>query len=98
VREEKTMTTKTESLRLVELLNKANEGYEDHGLEEYYDMETGEQKPEGSGDTLAKFVVIEISETFDAEADRDQQIAEAIRVMEAARDDIDNVLRVLERM
>ena len=81
-------------MTLVQLLNKANEGYDDHFLSEYFHPKTGKfRKAEGDG--LARFIVIEISETFDAESTDLQQVDESIRVMEQARDDIRGVLRVL---
>ena len=81
-------------MTLVQLLNKANEGYDDHFLSEYFHPKTGKFR-KGEGDGLARFIVIEISETFDAESTDLQQVDEAIRVMEQARDDIRGVLRVL---
>jgi hypothetical protein len=81
-------------MTLVQLLNKANEGYDDHFLSEFYNPKTGKFR-KADGDGLARFIVIEISETFDAESTDLQQVDEAIRVMEQARDDIRGVLRVL---
>jgi hypothetical protein len=81
-------------MKLVELLKKANEGYDDGMLAEYFDEETGELV-EGKGDTLAQFIVIEISETFSSEADDEDQIGEAIRVMEMAKRDIEGVMATL---
>ena len=60
-------------MKLLELLNTANRGYPDGYLAEYYDTRTGERKS-GSGDTLALFVVIELTETFDPEADDEARI------------------------
>ncbi len=68
-------------MQLVELLNRANKGYPDGYLSEYYDAATGQPKP-GSGDTLAKFVVLELAETFDPEATDEEQINQAARVLE----------------
>jgi len=82
-------------MTLVQLLNKANEGYDDHFLSEYFHPKTGKFNRKAEGDGLARFIVIEISETFDAESADLQQVDEAIRVMEQARDDIRGVLRVL---
>jgi len=82
-------------MTLVQLLNKANEGYEDHFLSEFYHPKTGKFNRKAEGDGLARFIVIEISETFDAEATDLQQVDEAIRVMTQARDDIRGVLRAL---
>ena len=82
-------------MTLVQLLNKANEGYDDHFLSEYFHPKTGKFNRKAEGDGLARFIVIEISETFDAESADLQHVDEAIRVMEQARDDIRRVLRVL---
>ena len=82
-------------MTLVQLLNKANEGYEDHFLSEFYHPKTGKFNRKAEGDGLARFIVIEISETFDAEAADLQQVDEAIRVMVQAKEDIRGVLRVL---
>ena len=82
-------------MTLVQLLNKANEGYDDHFLSEYFHPKTGKFNRKAEGDGLARFIVIEIGETFDAESTDLQQVDEAIRVMEQARDDIRRVLRVL---
>jgi hypothetical protein len=52
-------------MKLVELLNAANQGYPDGYLAEYYDTKTGVLKKRGSGDALAKFIVLELIDTFD---------------------------------
>lgn len=86
-------------MTLLELLNLANKGYPDGGVATYYDEATGECLPEadlGMGDTLAEFIVIELSETFDLDAEEEAQIAEAIRVMQRAGDDITDVINSLE--
>ena len=46
------------------------------------------------GDSLARFIASEIRVTFDPKGK--DQIAEAIRKMEAAREQIDGVIRALE--
>jgi hypothetical protein len=81
-------------MTLVQLLNKANEGYDDHFLSEYFHPKTGKLR-KAEGDGLARFIVIEISETFDAEGTDLQQVDEAIRVMVQAQVDIRGVLRFL---
>ncbi len=63
-------------LSLVELLNLANDVYPDGFLGEYFNPETGEQQ-QGSGDTLARFIVAELTETFDPDASRTSQLTEA---------------------
>lgn len=79
-------------MKLVELLNIANEGYDDGFLSEYFDTETGELK-DGSGDTLAKFIVIELAETFDPESKNEwEQMATAVDAMNQAIRDIEGVI------
>ena len=46
------------------------------------------------GDSLAKFIAVEIKETFDP--DGKEQIAVAIRRMKAAQEQIDGIVRALE--
>lgn len=70
-------------MKLLELLNAANEGYPDGYLAEYYDPNTGKRKS-GDGDTLAKFIVLELIDTFDSKATDDAQIEEALRVLDRA--------------
>ena len=82
-------------MTLVELLNKANEGYPDGFLDEYYDHDTGaliDREHQNWGDTLAQFVVVELVETFDPTASDDEQIVEALRVMHNAARDLQGVV------
>ena len=52
------------------------------------------RRPGGSiGDGLARFIASEIRDTFDPEGKN--QIAEAIRKMETAREQIDGIVRAL---
>lgn len=84
----------SKSLSLVELLNIANEAYEDGYLAEYFDPDTGAFRA-GLGDTLAEFIVREIRDTFDPNATRSQQLEEARRVLMNAIDDLENVIERL---
>ena len=81
-------------MTLVELLTLANSGYPDGEMAGYYDAETGEETNEG-GDTLALFVVREIRETFDADADREAQLTEARRVVQRGIEDLQATLGAL---
>lgn len=66
----------------LELLKAANRHYPDGHLAHYFDEKTGELVEDGEGgDTLAKFIVIELSEAADTPQ-------EAVRLMERAQDDI----------
>jgi len=81
-------------MTLVELLNQANEGYEDGYLENYFDPKTGEFV-QGKGDTLSEFIVVELSETFDPDADDETQLSEALSAMDMAKRDIEGVMAAL---
>jgi len=50
------------------------------------------------GDTLAKFVAIELKETFDSDLSPAEQVAEAVRAMSVARTDIENVIGALGKL
>jgi hypothetical protein len=82
-------------LSLVELLNVANEAYDDGYLAEYFDPDTGGPKT-GSGNTLAEFIVREIRDTFDSNATRSAQLEEARRVLRNAIDDLESVIERLQ--
>jgi hypothetical protein len=79
------------NLTLLELLNLANESYPDGFLGEYFDPQTAERRV-GGGDTLAQFIVAELSETFDAGASRAKQLREARIALENATEKIDEVI------
>jgi hypothetical protein len=72
-------------MKLSDLIQIANEHYDDEYLAMYFDFDNDVPAlSQGQGDTLAMFVVAEIADTFDPDADDDDQLREAIRVMEAA--------------
>lgn len=81
-------------LTLLELLNLANEAYPDGFLAEYYDAKTGQRLP-GGGDSLARFIVAELSETFDPDASRQAQLREARIALNRAIDDLQMVIAIL---
>lgn len=82
-------------MKLLELLNAANQGYPDGYLAEYYDTKTGVRKP-GRGDTLAEFIVLELIDTFDSKTPDDSQIGIATQLLERARTDLLGVIQALE--
>lgn len=88
-----------DSLTLVQLLEAANSVYPDGQLSWYFDETTGApiNNPDG-GDTLALFIVLELAETFDKNAERAAQLGEAIRVMERAASDVNGVVAALSRL
>ncbi len=83
-----------QKLTLLELLNSANEAYPDGFLAEYYDENTGERQL-GGGDSLARFIVAELSETFDPEASRAEQLQEARIALHHAVETLEWVIEAL---
>jgi len=81
-------------LTLKEILDLANKGYPDGFLEGFYDG-NGKFKDPIPGDGLARFVVLEIGETFDPDDPKDVQLKAAIGVMEAAVRDLEGVIEAL---
>jgi hypothetical protein len=77
-------------------LNLANTGYPDGALSGYY-TKTG-RKREGSDsfDGLAKFIVIELIETFEPRASREDQLETAAGCIRIAIEELESVLDVLE--
>jgi hypothetical protein len=69
-------------VQLVELLNRANTAYPDNYLSEYFDDKTGEPITPIAGDTLAKFIVAELRETFEPTATDEQQLEVARSVLD----------------
>jgi hypothetical protein len=86
--------TDEKKLTLLELLNLANDAYPDGFLAEYYDAKTGKRQP-GSGDSLARFIVAEVSETFNADALRPAQLREARIALGRAIGDLESVIEAL---
>ncbi len=84
----------TQKFTLLELLNLANDAYPDGFLGEYYDANTGERRI-SSGVSLARFIVAELTETFDPEAPRAAQLAEARNASGQAVDAFECVIEAL---
>lgn len=84
-----------EPYTLLELLNKANEDYPDGFLAMYYNLKTGVFNEDGSGDSLARFIVLELTETFEPEATRAQQIAVARHVLNRGMETLQHIIDVL---
>jgi len=81
-------------MQLIDLMKKANSGYPDGYLGNYFQYKTGEPV-EGSGDTLAEFIVTELAETFEPDASDEDQIDQAFRVLEDAQAQIEGVKKAL---
>ena len=74
-----------------EIIAIADRAYPDALAQAYFENPDGRH-----GDTLARFIAIELQEVYDAEASDEDQWSEAARVMRRARDELDNVLAALE--
>lgn len=84
-------------MMLNEIMEIAAECYPDRSIESYWDP--AQQRVYGGadcGDTLALFIVRELRDTYDAELPSEEQIEEAIRVMDRAREDIKGVIDGLQ--
>jgi len=80
-------------MKIVQLLNSANKGYQDD-LAPYYDEETGEYIDD-SGDTLAMFIVRELHSTFLPDTEDRAQLEEAIRALTVGKGELESVIQVL---
>jgi hypothetical protein len=79
-------------MELKTLIETADKAYDEDGLVLQYFME-----PAGEhGDGLAKFIAEELRETYDSEVSTEEQIAEALRVMLQARDQLCRVIAGFE--
>jgi hypothetical protein len=78
-------------MKLNDLIHKAAAGYPDARLLAYWDGRQAVPNPVG-GDTLAEFIVRELCDTFDAKAGTAEQVAEAVRVLNRAKADLDAVI------
>lgn len=79
-------------MTIEELIKIASDAYDsDDMVLRYFEDPT-----EAHGDTLAKFVCEELYETFDADGDEDDQYTEAIRVMQSAQRQLQDVVSALE--
>ena len=70
-------------MTLDELMDRANALYPDNMILRYY------QEPKRNhGDTLAKFIVLELQDTFDPDAPEHEQLSTARRALFRASQDI----------
>jgi len=85
-------------MKLIHLLNIANQGYPDQGLSLAYNPEDGAE-PEGAdeavGDGLALFIVRELRDTFRPDTDAFDQLTTAAGVLLGAKGDLEEVAEAL---
>lgn len=82
-----------DSISLLEIIRAAAKAYE--GSYEGWDElinDHGFRNGHPSGDGLVDFIIVEISETYDPGASRDDQLFEARRVIERGQDQLGDVL------
>lgn len=89
--------TKRVKLTLMDILNAANQHYDERYLSTYFDVRN-QARRSGSGDTLAEFIVRELNETFNGRTSRERQVATAVRALERAKDDIQNAIEGLQNL
>lgn len=90
-----------DSISRRELILAAGRGYESSSTLSWEHLIDEEGKLLGrglAGDALVDFVILEIGETYDEEASREDQIAEAARVIESAEGQLNDVRFALENM
>ena len=84
-------------MQFLELLNLANKGYNGWLVEFYeFNIEEPEDLIVSGGDTLGLFIVSELTSTFQAGADDQDQIFEAIRAMNVAKTELESVIKALK--
>lgn len=83
-------------MKLTELIAIAHNAYP-LGLTMSFNPQTGQPTPFQAGDTLADFIVLELAETFDPDEFTENQLGEALRVIEAAESDLACVSRALRK-
>ena len=81
-------------MTIKEILDIAAAGYGDDVIRGLY-AEAGRFQDVADGDTLARFIVLELIETFDPEATEVEQLKQAVRVMNNATTDVRNVRNTL---
>lgn len=81
-------------MKIEELIARANEAYPDGMIQEAYDG-IKEDSLGGCGDTLALFIVRELADTFDEDADDQAQLDEAKRCLRTAVSELEGVIDAL---
>lgn len=82
-------------MKLNAIMDIVHSAYPDAMTRNYWDPVQRRPAP-GMGDTLAEFIINEIADTYDGEADHSIQITEAIRVLERGCSDLRSVITALE--
>lgn len=83
-------------MKLNDLIRVADEAYPDGVLAAQWDFDKEDVRPwgeakEGQSDTLARFICVELKETFDADANDVDQVTGACDVITRAQDEVGSV-------
>lgn len=84
-------------MKINDLMRLIASHYDDAGTDAFWDYENEKMDCEGTGDTLAEFIVREIYYTFEPEASDLEQLEEAERAMRSAERQLHDVVRALGR-
>jgi hypothetical protein len=79
-------------MTLNQLIEKANKHYPDGFLAHYWDGLNQKVIAKNCGDTLAQFIVRELQDTFDENANDAEQIVEVRRALKNAHREIGNII------
>ena len=77
-------------MKLKDIIKIASDAYSDGLIEQYFNTPSGD-----FGDSLAKFIAMEIKDTYDPAATDNKQLFEAYRVIESIKRQVANVAAVL---
>ncbi len=85
-------------MRLHQLVEAAGKCYPEEFVTRHFDPVRERVRRLRAGDTLAGFIVAELLETYEPESADQEQVAEAIRVLEQAKTDLESSLRGLREL
>lgn len=84
-------------MKLSQIMQRAAQAYPDEYILQFWDEQRQCAVPcEGAGDSLAEFIAWELYETFDPEVGDEEQVDQAIEVMQSAANELLGVVRALE--
>ena len=90
------------TITLLQLLNKASEGYGDGIMSAMYDQNTGKplspSKQIKQGDGLAMFVVNELADTYSEDSTDEEIVSEAIRLIDSAMRELRSTQRAIDML
>ncbi len=86
-------------MKLSQIMQRAASAYPDEYILHFWDEARQCAVPcEGAGDSLAEFICWELYETYDPEAGDEEQIKDAVEVIENAANELQGVVRALQTL